>query len=240
MKALTKLTNTEKAKLLHELFPDEIPLLLEHLKKVCSDFQTHKEAYALNWDNGFMPFDYWLGLSEQTAELLKKHGHSMLRSSRVFSDQLFYTYTALFVNDRIVKFADHICDNEKFKQAVKLLYHTETGGYSPQEQLDELRRQLLAFEYAVIDHATFHLKRIGRTIQMDEFGFVPFNENVSPHIHALRLDEEQQPVLEGDYGNKLLYGFISDNEIDHWDMIALLGLLMDIPSGTATHEKGIG
>lgn len=29
MKALSNLTNTEKGKILHELFPDEIPNLLE-------------------------------------------------------------------------------------------------------------------------------------------------------------------------------------------------------------------
>jgi len=46
----------------------------------------------------------------------------MLKSSRVFSDQLFFSYTSLFVTDRIIKYAQQYSENEKFKQAVTLLF----------------------------------------------------------------------------------------------------------------------
>jgi hypothetical protein len=121
MKALHELTNTMKGKLLFQLFPDEMPALLDHLSRICADFLANQEAHKKDWDNGFMPFDYWLSLSEECAALLKKHGHSMRKNSKVFSDQLFYGYTALFVNDRVVKYAAH-SGSEKFKQTVKLLY----------------------------------------------------------------------------------------------------------------------
>ncbi|MBB6239939.1 hypothetical protein HDC90_004601 [Pedobacter sp. AK013] len=121
MKALHELTNTGKGRLLFELFPDEMPALLDHLEEVCADFRANHQDYKMNWDNGFMPFDYWFSLSEECASLLKKHGHTMRKNSKVFSDQLFYGYTALFVNDRIVKYASH-SGNEKFKQAVELIY----------------------------------------------------------------------------------------------------------------------
>jgi hypothetical protein len=45
----------------------------------------------------------------------------MRKNSKVFSDLLFYGYTALFVNDRIVKYAAH-SGSEKFRKAVELLY----------------------------------------------------------------------------------------------------------------------
>lgn len=122
MKALKDLTNTEKARLLHDLFPDEIPAFLENLDQVCCDFQTHKEEYAENWGEGFIPFNYWLSLSIETMKILERHKFNMKKSSRVFSDQLFYTYTSLFVNDRIIKYADQVCKNEKFKLTVDLLY----------------------------------------------------------------------------------------------------------------------
>lgn len=121
MKALHELTNTGKARLLFELFPDEMPALLDHLAGVCADFRANYEEYKKNWDNGFMPFDYWFSLSEECTALLEKHGHTMRKNSNVFSDQLFYGYTALFVNDRIVKYASDSA-SEKFKQAVELLY----------------------------------------------------------------------------------------------------------------------
>lgn len=121
MKALHELTNTGKGKLLFELFPDEMPAMLDHIAAVCADFKVNHESYKKDWQNGFMPFDYWFRLSEECAALLKKHGHEMRKNSKVFSDQLFYGYTALFVNDRIVKYATH-SGSEKFKQAVALIY----------------------------------------------------------------------------------------------------------------------
>ncbi|RLJ77340.1 hypothetical protein [Pedobacter alluvionis] len=122
MKALIDLTNTEKARLLHDLFPEEMPLFIEHLKKVCEDFNVNKEQYAKKWENGFMGFGYWFSLSEETARILKRHAFNMAKSSRVFSDQLFFTNTSIFVNDRIIKYAEHISANEKFKIAVELIY----------------------------------------------------------------------------------------------------------------------
>lgn len=122
MKALKNLDNTGKAMLLHELFPDEIPALLDHLKQVCADFQTYKDTYAKQWDSGFMTFDYWLGLSQQTAAVINKFSFNMTGSSKVFSDQLCDGCLALFVNDRIIKYSDKVSTNEKFKLAVELLY----------------------------------------------------------------------------------------------------------------------
>jgi len=46
----------------------------------------------------------------------------MLKSSSVFADQLCFGYTSLFLNDRIIKYADQISQNQKFKTAVDLLY----------------------------------------------------------------------------------------------------------------------
>jgi len=123
MKALEDLTNTEKARLLHDLFPEELALFLEHLIKVCADLEERKDEHLKKWDSGFMSFSYWLSLSNETAEILKRHKFNMVKSSRVFSDQLFFNYTSLFVNDRIVKYAEHKSENNKFKIAVNLLYY---------------------------------------------------------------------------------------------------------------------
>jgi len=44
MKTINQLTNMDKAKLLHELFPDEIPALLENIQSVCTHFKANREA----------------------------------------------------------------------------------------------------------------------------------------------------------------------------------------------------
>lgn len=124
MKALQNLTNTEKARLLYDLFPAEIPLFLEDLTKVCEDLKERKEAYIQEWDCGLITFEYWFSIAENTADILKRHTFNMKKSSRVFSDQLFFMHNSLFVNDRIVKYADRKSKNEKFKIAVNLLYQS--------------------------------------------------------------------------------------------------------------------
>lgn len=122
MRALSVLTGSEKARLLHDLFPNEIPLLLEDISLFCGDFKAEKEKYREKWNSGFMSFDYWQSLAEETAGIIKKHGFNMKKSSRVFSDQLYFTYTSLFVTDRIIKYAEQHSKDEKFKLVVQALF----------------------------------------------------------------------------------------------------------------------
>jgi len=123
MKPLNKLTNIDKAKLLHELFPDQIPLILDNILAVCEDLQTNCEVYAAQWKPGFFTFENWLMLAEQAEKLIKKHRKDFQRSSKIFAEQLFnvYDYTFLFVNDRIGKYAG-VTEDEKLKLAIELLY----------------------------------------------------------------------------------------------------------------------
>jgi hypothetical protein len=125
MKKLINLTNVEKGKLLHELFPDEIPNLLDHIKEVCIDLNANREAYQSTWNFGLMTFDTWLSLAEKAETIIGKHRAPMIKSSKSFSEQLFhsYDYMVLFVNDRIVKYADKMDDKSKFKKAVDLLFN---------------------------------------------------------------------------------------------------------------------
>ncbi|MBB6108663.1 hypothetical protein SAMN05421821_102102 [Mucilaginibacter lappiensis] len=126
MKPIKSLTNTDKSKLLHELFPGEIPLLLDNILAVCADLKEHKEAYAQTWDFGLFTFDMWLSLAEQAELRIQKYRASMIKSSKVFSEQLFssFDYTVLFVNDRIIKYAENHSKSDKFKLAVTLLFTT--------------------------------------------------------------------------------------------------------------------
>lgn len=122
MKALSELTGSEKARLLHELFPKEMPLLLADIKAFCENFRHNKEAYRPQWGSGFISFDYWQRLAEETSGILEKHTINMTRSSKVFADQLYFTYTAMLVTDRIIKYAEQTSQDEKFKLVVLALF----------------------------------------------------------------------------------------------------------------------
>lgn len=123
MKSLAELDNTAKAKLLHELFPEEVKPLIENLKQVCADFEQRQQEYREGWSFGFFSFDQWLSLSRQSMQRIERFEVSMIDSSRVFSQQLCFNLQVLFVNDRIIKYADQVSTNEKFKLMVQVLYH---------------------------------------------------------------------------------------------------------------------
>jgi hypothetical protein len=99
--------------------------------------------------------------------------------------------------------------------------------------IEELKEQLAAFEQDITASIAEELKRVSRTVSMDEFRFVPFNNEVADYIDAIRLDENGEVILDTSFNDvlvKSLSAFISDNEIDHWDMIALLELLKNTPT----------
>ena len=95
----------------------------------------------------------------------------------------------------------------------------------------ELSDLLVEFESEAKDSIEAELQRIGRTVSMDELPYIPFNADVLPFVEAIRLDANGEPVLDtsfADTSEKRLSSFMSDGEIGHWDLIALLGMLQDI------------
>lgn len=125
MKPIEILTNTEKGRLLADLFPNEMALFLDELKAFCVDFRENKKTYEENWTSEFVPFNYWQHLSNETENLLNRHIISMKKSCKVFSEQLFFSDTALFVNDRLIKYAQRKSGNERLELAVKLFYKVQ-------------------------------------------------------------------------------------------------------------------
>jgi hypothetical protein len=50
MKPLDELTSREKAKLLHELFPSEIPGLIEFIQEICNTIHREEDIIKLEWE----------------------------------------------------------------------------------------------------------------------------------------------------------------------------------------------
>ncbi|MDM8174102.1 hypothetical protein QT327_06995 [Olivibacter sp. 47] len=49
MKSIDELTNTDKAKLIHQLFPEEIAPLLEYTSSFCVRLSEKKAVYESEW-----------------------------------------------------------------------------------------------------------------------------------------------------------------------------------------------
>ena len=123
MKPLEQLNNVERAKLLHELFKTEIPAFLTFAKNTAVIIREQQETYRNAWKDQLFTFDFWLRLACDTGEKIDRYGAKLESQSKLFSDQLFDGYHALFMAHCLHQYIQvHRAKNEKFTKAIELLF----------------------------------------------------------------------------------------------------------------------
>jgi hypothetical protein len=123
MKPLDNLNNVERAKLLHELFPNEIPASLKYVKSLSITIEEEKEILNSKWDNQLFSFAFWLSLAKDAERKIDQYGEKLHKSSRLFADQLFDGYAAFYLAHCLIQHTsqqEH--QNKKFTKAVGLLF----------------------------------------------------------------------------------------------------------------------
>lgn len=124
MKPLEILINVEKARLLHELFPLEIPALLAYTGSLCTTIQEEEQLLRSKWDNGLFTVDGWLSLVEAVRAKIEKYGKRLHTQSRLFADQLFDGYMALYMVHCMTLYTTlRKHENPKFTLAIDLLFN---------------------------------------------------------------------------------------------------------------------
>ena len=124
MKPLDKCTNVEKAKLLHQLFPNEIPNLLQFVQGIAQSIKEDEESSRQAWKNGLFTFDFWLSLVVDVETRIEKYGDKLYNSSSLFADQLFDSFLSYFMTYSLILFTtiqQH--PNKDFTKAVDLLFN---------------------------------------------------------------------------------------------------------------------
>lgn len=124
MKPLTDLLNTEKARLLHELFPQEIPALLKYMRGVCMAMQDDPLVYHQLFNDGFDTIAQWQDYTADMNKRLLHYGDRLSKRSRLFADQLFdgdITRFTLYCLKLYQQTIQH--PNTKFMMAVELLFN---------------------------------------------------------------------------------------------------------------------
>ena len=123
MKPLESLSNVEKGKLLHGLFPQEIPPFLEFAEKLCDTIREDEANQKAQWKNGLISFDFWISLITQTQRKIEQYGIRLHQSSKLFSDQLFDGHLAMFQCHALFLYThtrQH--PNTKFTAAIELFF----------------------------------------------------------------------------------------------------------------------
>ncbi|WP_423147853.1 hypothetical protein [Rubrolithibacter danxiaensis] len=124
MKPLSNLTNIEKAKLLHQLFPDEIPALLEFVQNMCVTIKEQEQLHREQWENGLFSFDFWLSQLYEAEQKINHYGIRLSKSVQLFADQLFEGYLAVYlVHCLMVYTTTRQHPNIRFAKAVDLLFN---------------------------------------------------------------------------------------------------------------------
>ncbi len=122
MKPLLKLNTKEKAKLLHALFPNEIPYFLNHLQKFCTQLHERQEGYEKLWNARLMHFERWRVTSGYILQLLESKRSKLESSSEAFSNHLFFLDYATITLNQLTKYAETECYNQRFKLAVPMFF----------------------------------------------------------------------------------------------------------------------
>ncbi len=168
-------------------------------------------------------------MEDQLSQLIKQLGNEGLKETKEIAVQAeslkdFISYMEFDINER----------KQALRMAAAIL-----ADESPKEQpvitaagdLQEFRMMLIGFEMYITKSIAAELERIGRAVEMKELEFIPFIEDVKDYVDTLRLDRHHEPVFDtsfNDVKKKYLSGFMSDEEIGHWQMIQLLRMLKNI------------
>ncbi len=123
MKTFRQLNNVEKARLLFQFFPEEIPAYINTVQGMCAAIQENEAEYRAQWDNGLLKFDFWLSLVARAEKVIKQYGKKLHSNSRLFTDQLFDGYQALFTIHCLRGYAVKLrLDNNDFYKAFDLFF----------------------------------------------------------------------------------------------------------------------
>ncbi len=127
MKPLEQLVNIEKARLLHDLFPSEMPELISYAESLCEFIQQDKEQLREKWNNPILTLDMWVKLAAEVEHTIKNYGVRLHKQSRLFSEQLFAGYLAIVMSHCLhIYITTQRRGNRKFSLAIDLLFGVDT------------------------------------------------------------------------------------------------------------------
>jgi hypothetical protein len=123
MKPLNKLSNGERAKLLFELFPEEIPKFISFMTDLTQAIIQDPAKLKSKAIDQIHTTEFWQELVNTAQRRLRQYGKKLEKRSRLFSEQLFDGYDSIYAGYCLHQYI--IKDeglNRKFRNAVMLLF----------------------------------------------------------------------------------------------------------------------
>jgi hypothetical protein len=130
MKSLELLCNTERARLLFDLFPHEIIPFVSFTKSVSETICNDPDYVKQQWEDQLLTLECWLRLAGHARTTIERYKTRFAGSSRLVSDQLFDGYDALFAVHCLHGYAaSEECRSENFKAAVTMFFLFDASGH---------------------------------------------------------------------------------------------------------------
>ncbi|ASZ13739.1 hypothetical protein [Chitinophaga sp. MD30] len=117
------MNNVQKAKLLSELLPEEIPGYLEFTKYLCDIITSDPVDFCKQWkENPIIgPYD-WISYATEAKRIIIYYDKKLTQSSKLFSDQLFDGMLALYTVHCLEQYPKQEKTSVKFKLACDLIF----------------------------------------------------------------------------------------------------------------------
>lgn len=124
MKPFDQLTTADKAKLLYELFPEEMPGYLNMVRQMSQFIREQEEENRKNWAKHLLfTFDQWLAIATDIEQRINKYGETIHEISWIFSEQLFEGDKAFYMAHYLRIYSKiRKPFRKKFDEAITLLF----------------------------------------------------------------------------------------------------------------------
>jgi hypothetical protein len=123
MKPLNKLSNVERAKLLFELFPEEMPKFISFMTELTKAINEDPAQLKSKAIDQIHTTEFWQELVNNAERSLTQYGNRLAKRSKLFSGQLFDGYAFIFGGYCLHQYiSKHQGLDRKFRNAVLLLF----------------------------------------------------------------------------------------------------------------------
>lgn len=126
MKPIEQMNNVDRAQLLHQLFPEEIPAFVDYVKRVCQTIKEDEATEQAKGTHGIVTFEFWLQLASDTERRIDRYGEQLHKRARLFADQLFDGQNALLMQYCLKLYTGtRKHGNQTFTDLARVLFKTE-------------------------------------------------------------------------------------------------------------------
>jgi len=121
MKPLEYLTHADRAKLLFELFPDDIAAFIGFAEDIINEIIDKPGTMRKVWQENIIQFELGQQLAPKARAIIDKYGKRLSKEATLFSDQLFDGLLAVLLIYCLLLYKK-VCRPNRFTLAIQLFF----------------------------------------------------------------------------------------------------------------------